>query len=101
MSVDQLRDWGQPGDGQGTRLFAAAALSVATIGFVFLYDGDQGEPAMDQHPAPVTIEQSAVTPTCGVEDEVVVKVVVDAFDLDAGVLRCVHIDHLRPERTTP
>lgn len=33
-------------------------------------------------------------PTCGTEDEVLVRVEGDAFDFAAGDHACVHIDHL-------
>lgn len=33
-------------------------------------------------------------PACATEDEVLVRVEADAFDLDAGQLVCAHIDNL-------
>lgn len=89
--------WGKPGDGQGQRLGWLLGIALLVFSGVILFSTDEGEPAMNQ----ITLETTPVEIFCASEDEVVVKVVVEAYDLDAGALRCVHIDQLRPERTTP
>lgn len=79
--------WGNPGDGQGARLFALILAALIGALVLIVLDVDRGDPEHGEHP------------TCATEDEVMVMVEDDAFDLEAGVLRCVHIDNL--EDTQP
>jgi hypothetical protein len=75
--------WGVPGDGQGLRLVLAVALLVVVCLGAIIFGDDQGEPARGERPL-----------RCEFEDEVMVRLEGDAFDLDAGELQCVHIDEL-------
>jgi hypothetical protein len=93
MITDDFIRWGKPGDGQGSRLGMLLAGAIVTLGMLALFATDQGNDNTGNE-GTVTIEQAPVTPFCASEDEVMVKVVVDSYDMPAGTLRCVHIDYL-------
>ena len=70
------------------RLAFLLLLATATVLAVIVFATDRGEPA---HGRPPLSEVG-----CEVEDEVVVRLEADAYDLAAGALFCIHIDNLIP-----
>lgn len=66
------------------RLFILTILAITLVTATWVWGNDKGEPAM--HEAPMT---------CEAEDEVIVRLEEDAYDLAAGAMFCVHIDTIR------
>lgn len=89
---DALLVWGKPGDGKGARLGLLIATAIIVALFTWILTNDAGEPARYE-----------VQPTevrCDAEDELIVRLEEDDYDLASGALFCVHVDTLIPPEET-